>query len=35
MDKERRFPIVLSSFWLKVVALLTMTIDHVGYMLQS
>ena len=35
MDKERRFPIVLSSFWLKIVALLTMTIDHVGYMLQS
>ena len=35
MDKERRFPIVLSSFWLKIVALLTMTIDHVGYMLQG
>ena len=35
MDKERRFPIVLSSFWLKTIALLTMTIDHVGYMLQG
>ena len=35
MDKERRCPIVLSSFWLKIIALLTMTIDHVGYMLQS
>ena len=35
MDKERRFPIILSSFWLKIAALLTMTIDHVGYMLLS
>ena len=35
MDKERRFPIVLSSFWLKVVALLTMTIDHIGYLMQG
>ena len=35
MDKERRFPLVLSSFWLKVIALLTMTIDHVGYMMQG
>ena len=35
MDKERRFPIILSSFWLKIVALLTMTIDHVGFMLQG
>ena len=31
MDKERRFPLILSSFWLKVLALLTMTIDHIGY----
>lgn len=31
MDKERRFPLVLSSFWLKIAALLTMTIDHIGY----
>ena len=31
MDKERRFPLVLSSFWLKVIALLTMTIDHIGF----
>ena len=35
MDKERRFPIVLSSFWLKIIALLTMTIDHVGIILQG
>ena len=35
MDKERRFPIVLSSFWLKIVALLTMTIDHVGFLMQG
>ena len=35
MDKERRFPTVLSSFWLKVIALLTMTIDHVGFLMQG
>ena len=35
MDNTRRFPLVLSSFWLKVIALLTMTIDHVGYMLEG
>ena len=35
MDKERRFPIVLSSFWLKIIALLTMTIDHIGYLMQG
>ena len=30
MDNNRRFPLVLSSFWLKIIALLTMTFDHVG-----
>ena len=35
MDKERKFPLVLSSFWLKVIALLTMTIDHIGYLLPA
>ena len=35
MDSTRRFPLILSSFWLKVIALLTMTIDHVGYMLEG
>ena len=30
MENKRRFPLVLSSFWLKVIALVTMTIDHVG-----
>ena len=34
MDKERRFPLVLDNFWLKILALLTMTIDHVGYSMQ-
>ena len=34
MDNNRRFPLILSSFWLKVIAMLTMTIDHVGYLLQ-
>lgn len=33
MDNKRRFPLVLSSFWLKIIALLTMTIDHIGYQL--
>ena len=31
MDNNRRFPLILSSFWLKIIALLTMTIDHLGY----
>ena len=35
MDKERHFPQILSSFWLKVIALLTMTFDHVGYMMMN
>ena len=35
MDKERKFPLVLSSFWLKVIALLTMTLDHVGYLMPA
>ena len=30
MENERKFPLVLSSFWLKIIALLTMTVDHVG-----
>lgn len=34
MDNERRFPLVLSSFWLKVLALLTMTIDHLGFAME-
>lgn len=35
MDKERRFPLILSSFWLKILALLTMTIDHLGYSMEA
>lgn len=31
MDSKRKFPLILSSFWLKVIALLTMTIDHIGF----
>ena len=30
MDNNRRFPLVLSGFWLKIIALITMTIDHIG-----
>ena len=35
MDTTRKFPLILSSFWLKVIALFTMTIDHIGYMLED
>ena len=35
MDNNRRFPLILSGFWLKILALLTMTIDHIGYMLTN
>ena len=31
MDTNRRFPLVLSGFWLKIIALVTMTIDHAGF----
>ena len=33
MDNKRKFPLILSNFWLKLIALLTMTIDHIGYLL--
>ena len=35
MDTTRKFPLILSSFWLKIIALFTMTIDHIGYMLED
>lgn len=35
MENNRRFPLVLSGFWLKVIALLTMTIDHIGFLFTS
>ena len=35
MDSARKFPLILSSFWLKVIALLTMTIDHVGFLIED
>ena len=30
MENERKFPLILNSFWLKIIALVTMTFDHVG-----
>ena len=33
MDNNRRFPLVLSNFWLKILALLTMSIDHLGFLM--
>lgn len=30
MDNKRGFPLLLSSFWLKIIAILTMTVDHIG-----
>ena len=33
MDNKRKFPLILSSFWLKIIALFTMTIDHVGFLI--
>ena len=33
MDNKRKSPLLLSNFWLKLIALLTMTIDHIGYLL--
>lgn len=35
MDSERRFPLILSNFWIKIIALLTMTLDHIGYLLPN
>ena len=33
MNNVRRFPLILNNFWLKIIALLTMTIDHIGFLL--
>ena len=35
MENNRRFPLWLSSFWIKIIALLTMTIDHIGVMFNN
>ena len=35
MDTNRRFPLVLSGFWLKIIAIITMTIDHAGFFMGS
>ena len=32
MDNNHRFPLILSNFWIKIIALVTMTFDHVGYL---
>ena len=32
MDNNHRFPLILSSFWIKIIALITMTIDHIGFL---
>lgn len=33
--EKNKFPTILSNFILKIIALLTMTLDHVGYMMQD
>ncbi len=33
MENKRTFPLILSSFWLKIIALITMTIDHIGVLM--
>ena len=33
MDNNRRFPLILSGFWLKIIALITMTFDHIGFII--
>lgn len=35
MEKESKGFAILSSFWIKIIAIFTMTIDHVGSMLQT
>ena len=35
MDTKRRFPLILSNFWIKIIALVTMTFDHIGYLLSN
>ena len=32
MENSRKFPLFLNNFWLKVIALVTMTIDHIGFL---
>ena len=35
MENERKFPLILNSFWIKIIALVTMTIDHIGFLLPA
>ena len=35
MDTKRHFPLILSNFWIKIIALVTMTFDHIGYLLSN
>ena len=31
MDTDRKFPLFLNRFWIKIIAMIAMTLDHVGY----
>ena len=35
MDTKRRFPLILSSFWIKIIAFFTMACDHVGLLFEG
>ena len=35
MEDNRRFPFILNNFWIKIIALLTMTVDHIGVMFNN
>ena len=35
MEDNRRFPLIFSSFWIKIIAILTMTVDHIGVMFNN
>ena len=33
MQNTRKFPLILNSFWIKIIAIVTMTFDHIGVMM--
>ena len=33
MENNRRFPLILSNFWIKIIAFITMTFDHIGFLM--
>ena len=35
MDNSRKFPLFLNNFWIKIIAIVTMTFDHIGVMIQG